>query len=378
MDTKLNIGYSFWGFLSDYKIENGKEISTPDGNATYSYSIIYELQKRGHQVFAMMPDRDKESVKMFGKFAFKSFSQNTRWIAYNNLKQTHYENNHIIEYLFPKLDILLIEWRFPIIGRNINEDGTFTNILQKDLLYQESILRFYKGTNTKIIILDLDHKLTTIDEGKWYPDAIFETSEKPINNFIKRTSVKIPTIIDELLQFKTTNINKDKHLVYIGSRYERDEIIDKYIKNYALENKNKVHFYGNWRDYPNKLKESEERWKGIIFNNRITVKDFWNVYHDACFVPLLGKQSYFDSGFITARIFESVLFGSLPLGFKEHYGIEKYCLKTVDNYTEYKELIQPLLNGSINRDKLRKQQVEMLESFDVKYFVDKMMEVLWV
>ena len=84
------------------------------------------------------------------------------------------------------------------------------------------------GGDTKIILLDLDHKLTYQDEYYVNPTAIFETSEKPLKNYLERKSVKIPTIISELAQFKTKELNKNKHLIYVGSRYERDEMRDRY------------------------------------------------------------------------------------------------------------------------------------------------------
>ena len=43
----MKIGYSYWGYLGDTKYDkNGKMASTPDGNAIYSWSIIYQLMKK--------------------------------------------------------------------------------------------------------------------------------------------------------------------------------------------------------------------------------------------------------------------------------------------------------------------------------------------
>jgi|GEM_PF-1762451 len=368
----LNIGYSFFGFLGDRHIKDGKEISTPDGNATYSYTIIHELQKRGNIVYSMMPDRDKEGVSLFGKYHFGAFSQNIRWNAYNNLRNIYSKH----EMILPSLDILLLEWRFPIPGRNVDVDKNGPNY-QPDFDMQTDLLNYYKRIrDTKIIILDLDHKLTEYDELQWEPNAIFETSLYPETKYKLRTPVYIPTIVDELLQFKTKEPDNNKELVYIGSRYERDEIIDEYIKPYAELKKNKVYFYGNWRDYPEKLKEAEERWPGIVFNNRIGSADFHKTYKDAYVVPLLGKKSYFNSGFVTARMFESVLFGSLPVGFSKHVGIEKLALKVVDGYEGLINFVDELKSTPILRDIYRKEQVSMLRPMDVKNFVDKMIEVL--
>jgi hypothetical protein len=380
---KLNVGYSFWGFLGDRRIKNGKEISAPDGNATYSYTIIHELTKRGHQVFSMMPKRDKEAVNLFGKNHFNAFSQDIRWNAYNNFKDTFLAKTSFhgpyVERTFPDLDILLVEWRFPIPGRNCEIDIT-SSLFQADLHFQTIMLQEYRENhkNTKIIILDLDHKLTKEDEERWQPDAIFETSFFPKKQLIERTSVYIPTIIDELLQFPTKPITEETRpsLVYVGSRYERDEVIDKYIKllpNYEID----VHFYGNWLDYPDKLEEAKIKWPKVQYHGRIGCADFHKAYEDASYVPLLGKQSYFDTGFVTARIFEAVLFGSIPIAFSEHVGIENLAVKIVNDWIELgRETIGMALENTQTRDKLRKEQAAMLRPMDVSNFVNKMLEVL--
>lgn len=381
------VGYAFWGFLSDYKLVNSQEISSPDGNSTYSYSIIHELLKRNAEIYFMMPDRDKESVEKYGKDAFKSFSQEKRWNVYNNFTKLT-ETTPL-----PDLDILLLEWRFPIIGRNCvsidKNEGiwrypTLQEIKEKkyqpDLYIQRHLINYYRNThncNTKIIFWDLDNKLTFYDEKYNSPDAIFETAINPNHQYIHRTSVNIPCIIEDLLQFKTENYNSNKELVYIGSRYERDDVIDQYIKPYANERKEKVHFYGNWLDYPDKHKEALERWPGIVFNKRITVRDFHNVYKDTVAVPLLGKKQYFKNGFITARIFESIMFGSIPIFFNEQMMFSNSDLFfRANDYNDLIDIVNFLKNSKQFRNNIRRNIAEELESFDVKYFVNKIEEIL--
>ena len=56
-------GYSYWGFLGDTKMDkDGNLLSTPDGNAFYSWSIIRQLQKDGYVVVQVMPDRDRTGL----------------------------------------------------------------------------------------------------------------------------------------------------------------------------------------------------------------------------------------------------------------------------------------------------------------------------
>ena len=77
----MRLGYSYWGFLADRKFKDGVEVSTPDGNAAYSWSILNEAQRRGWDTYLMQKDRDCDFVygESFNpKDAFKSFSQTKR------------------------------------------------------------------------------------------------------------------------------------------------------------------------------------------------------------------------------------------------------------------------------------------------------------
>jgi len=166
----MRFGMSLWGFLADRKMKDGVEVSTPDGNVTYSWSILHEAQQRGWETYLLQEDRDKEFVKSV--YSFISFSPELRDDAYNNCHQTNGTD-------LPDLDVILIEWRWPIPGRNceIGDDQDF----QPDLERQTEILEHYKNKKTRIVIWDLDHKLTLEDEVKWSPDAIFETSVNPLD-----------------------------------------------------------------------------------------------------------------------------------------------------------------------------------------------------
>jgi hypothetical protein len=60
-----NVGYFYWGFLGDKKFNDKlQEVSTPDGNAFYSWSILKDLLDKNYNVF-VPSDRDK-----YGYFKF--------------------------------------------------------------------------------------------------------------------------------------------------------------------------------------------------------------------------------------------------------------------------------------------------------------------
>lgn len=368
--ARVRIGYSFWGFLADYKIKYGKHVSSPDGNATYSWGIIHEIQRRGHQVLAMQHDRDAESWSIYGPGMFESFSKKERTRAYELLKLN---SNELSSYNdFPDLDILLIEWRWPISGRNCDvskDDPAY----QPDLDRQRKLLEHYRETKTKIIIWDLDHKLTVKDEFAWNPDMILETSEQPLMRHKKRVSVCFPVVSDSLFQFPTVCPDPKRKLVYVGNRYERDDVIEQYIAPFSRKFPGQVEFWGGWTNEPN-LSECRAMWPDISYNGRITTKDFRSVYSKAVAVPLLAKRSYLKTGFMSPRIWEAVLFGSIPVGFDEMTGIKEFLppLLRVSSHNRLDHLIEDLSDAFLHqRESIRNDMIERISSkMDVSLFVN--------
>lgn len=376
----MRLGYSYWGFLGDNKIENGQHVSTPDGNATYSWSIIWEALRRGWDVFSMQEDRDIGAWSEYGPANFSAFSQGKRMHSYLRTQATG-------GVMFPELDVLLIEWRFPIFGRNChswegvpcfpepwNNGASSSGQLQPDYWRQYQLLRHYSGTKTKIIFWDLDHKLDLDSETYWAPSTVFETSVEPVDGFAHRTRVEPPIVTEDLLQFPTLKANPKKALAYIGSRYERDDVITEWIK--PVSEVHDVCFYGNWMKT---VEECRKLWPMVKYHDRITTKDFREVYGDAVACPLLAKRSYLKSGFITPRVWEALMFGTLPIGLGEANGISQYVLPSLvaKNGLDMIEIVE-LLNGisQRERDQLRRENVEMLEFMDVRHFVDRIEDVL--
>jgi hypothetical protein len=381
----VRVGYSYWGFLGDHKIEGGKEVSTPDGNATYGWSIIHELQQRGHQVYGMQQDRDVEAVEKYGPDNFAAFNKMKRWGAWRNMIPTMGER-------FPELDILFVEWRFPIFGRNCHSwegapcfpsrwyetgyDGKGSlegEVLQPDLFRQSQLLKHYKERGTKIVFWDLDHKLLPHDEEYWRPDAIFETSVQPRLQMMRRTRVEFPTVVEDLLEHRTLACNPMKKLVYIGSRYERDDVITEWIKPVSDFFPGQVEFWGNWLKT---VDECRKLWPNVSYNDRITTRDFRRVYGDAVAVPLLSKRSYMETGFVTPRPWEALLFGTIPIGLCGHRGIEDYCYTIAHDPETLIDIVDDMCQWTVReREIIREQMVINLQHMDVSRFVDKIEDV---
>ena len=138
-------------------------------------------------------------------------------------------------------------------------------------------------------------------------------------------------------------------------------------------------FYGNWRNYPDKYDElySVLKWRDIQYHNRVGHSDFKEIYNDAVACPLLGKEEYFTRGFMTARIQECLYFGSIPIGFEEHYMIEKYLPKNliVSENNNLENVISNIENMTINyRNDFRHSLWKNLEFMDCSIFVNNIIE----
>lgn len=386
----MRLGYSYWGFLGDRKEDAaGNEISAPDGNATYSWSIIHEARKRGWQVHAMQEDRDRPAfMRSGGNFA--AFSERKRIDAYNGLLQTN-------GVTLPELDVLLIEWRFPIFGRNCcswegqpcfpstaksgqpimaNGYGNNPIELQPDLFRQYELLRHYKAKGTKVIFWDLDHKVELRDEEYYKPDAVFEPSFKPKKVLMDRVRTDFPFVVEDLLQFPTLSANPMRKLVYIGSRYERDEVITEWVKPASDKWPGQVEFWGNWLKT---IDACRKLWPNVSYHDRITAKDFRKVYAEAVAVPLLGKKSFLESGLVTLRPMEALLLGTIPIGLSSHAGIDRYVQPGLiaGDGNDMIEVVETLCGLPLKeRDRIRKENVEQLSFIDASRFVDKIEDVI--
>lgn len=367
MSEPLRIGLSFWGFLGDVKMDTeGNSLSTPDGNAAYGGYLIAAMQDRGHTVFAMQEDRDLPAWRRMGGNIFSAFSKERRTRAYENLV-------HADGWSLPELDLLLVEWRFPIPGRNCDTSDGTTYVFdasrhQPDYHRQMQILLHYRQKKTKIVLWDLDHKLTEHDERHWLPDGVLETSVAPRHLFVPRTRVEPPCHVPDLLQHPTRPSDPDRMMVYVGSRYERDDVITKWVRPVSDAFPLHVHFYGNWLKT---VDECRALWPNVEFHDRITTSQFLDAYSTAGCVPLLAKQSYLDTGFITPRVWEALLFGSIPVGLGGHLGVERYTHYVADD-PENLVLIAEFFGGvdCYARDKVRRECVERLEFMDARHFVE--------
>lgn len=391
----MKIGYSYWGFLGDTKYDqNERPASTPDGNAFYSWSIIYELQRRGHTVIQLMPNRDKPGFGLKNNNLFSAWCYRERTDAYVNMLKCIYNNVDLMmltkDILFTlwdrhgidKSDMILHEWRMKIPGRNTDLDQKLNPNWQPDLLIQESLIDYCAEHEIPLILFDLDYK---IDEETFEglkeknPKTwLFELGDK-WSAIDQAERVEIPFWFANINEFPIHDFSRGEvepsNLVYIGNRYERDWCIDKYIPTEVKG----VTVYGNWKESG---RDSEQRWPNIRFGSRLQTADMRDVYGSSIATVLLAKREYCDYHFMTARIIEAIFYGTVPL-FIEEYGemtIKEYAgvfadYLTVRSKADVIDRVYDLKYNPSKRTAIIGYLREHLRFMDVHEFVDKMMEV---
>ena len=376
----MKVGYSYWGFLGDYKLDKlGNELSTPDGNAFYSWSIIREFQNRGIQVKALMPDRDAPGYAKYGRDLFCAWCRDERAKAYEKLEKVNYAENvnnlSLVGTLLSELndlDLILLEWRFLIPGRNDGE-----NPVQPDYMIQDAILKIAKTKHIPVIVFDLDYKLTVDDIVKYDITSIVELGNKWTGKYCKR--VEIPFAFDFINTFPV-NDECDCRLVYVGNRYERDYSVSKYIERYK-----KAIVYGNWNESG---RDSSKEWPTIDFRPRITQREMHKAYSNGDGTVLLAKDDYYGFGFMTARLIESIFYGVVPF-FPEEFGnkvIRKYAgiyadfLKVTGNISllykmDSMRTTKFKLAGEASKSTIVNYLRRYLKFMDAKYFVNNILEL---
>lgn len=372
----MRIGYLFRGYLGDVKMDaNGVEVSTPDGNATYSWSIEYECNRRGYRLIPLGQNLDAPAAQRLDRNLFSAFSTDRRTLSYVRMLRNGW--NRLSDTALPDLDMVLVEWRWPIPGRNTPEARGHLHF-QPDLDRQAEVLLHYSELGVPIVVWDLDHKLTHAEEDMWGLDKVIETAVCPRGRSERaqlgdayalppRVRVEPPFMMSDLLQHDIDDHRPAHALGYIGSRYERDETIDEWILPITPAGTHRAKFWGKWEPQD----EVRVRWPGVTFAGRIGVRGFYDAYSRVAAVPLLAKQSYYESGFITPRVWEAILFGSIPIGLACHHGIGQYCDDVALNSGELYMRAMGLRNISpIRRRVLREEAAHRLSHMDARHFVD--------
>lgn len=293
----MRILYNFWGFLS-----NRYGISAPDGNASYSPWIVNELTRRGHEVYGGPIDRDLPVIKDHGLGkSFSGFMTRERIKAYKSIRRDEVCR-------LPEMDVVLLEWRFPTSVNTLSKDSPEYN---PDLEIQNLLLARYND-RSRIVIMDLDKQLTLEDTKHLRNVKILSQDEVGLGAPREALRPSLDTLMS-------------KKMSYVGNDYRRRDDIDKKIVPLSDMFPNEIYFYGNW------LREDKDEFRkerpNINYQGRIGLGEFGEAMTDSLCVPLLAPEDYREQGFMTFRIVETLMFGSVPLGYSDFKGIDKFLPK---------------------------------------------------
>lgn len=276
--SSKRIGYSCWGFL-------GSGIKdTPDGGRSHRALLVRGLINRGHSVIMLQRDRDSHEAK-----------------APVRIGQSYDE-------AFPDIDVLFLEWRWPIPGQNT--DASLPGYTP-DLQRQRELLEHYSGS-VDLIVWDKDQQLASspyedrdllvragarVLEPSFYPSAP------------DRARALFP--VDPLqLAVPAPRRYREIGLVYIGNKYDRDS---EYIQYLAEASKYlNVHVYGKWSKIPVPSQ--------VKHHGQIPFQEVSSIYRRSLATVLLAPYRYMRTGQFTQRIFESLSNGCIPFIPHEYSG----------------------------------------------------------
>ncbi|MEV7989522.1 hypothetical protein [Micromonospora sp. NPDC085948] len=266
------IGYSFWGFLGSGIRE------TPDGGRSHRRTLIDGLRASGHEVVFVQANRDLNE-------------------AGHDLTDT-YQWDHGL----PTIDALLLEWRWPIPGRNTTVCGTTGHTC--DLHRQRHLLAHYTAAGTPTLLWDKDrqlpagHRLRAMDNV-----TVCEAALHPTPGAVRLLFPVDDHTLDTADPDALARLPRTLPLVYIGNQYDRDEAFDQYFAPAARTNEHAV--AGKWT--------RTERWPHVSYLGRLAFEHVDGLYRHALTTVLLLPDRYRHTGQMTQRLAEAVLAGCLPL-----------------------------------------------------------------
>ncbi len=332
------MGYSFWGFL-------GSGISdTPDGGRSHRLTFLKSLVQSGCEIFLLQRDRDRLEAHEI--------------ITVEGLQ---YHSG------FPELDILFLEYRWEINGRNCNVSAKDLNYTP-DLDRQKELIKHYEKKQIPIVIWDKDQKLDSIPNLKKI--VVFEAALFPRP---ERRSLFFPMGMEwnHLAESIIPSYQLEKRLfpiVYIGNQYERDESLKTWIDLPAKDLGIQPHIYGNWTIYPLLHKSNKSRFPQCFFKGKLAFSKLSKVYQNYQFTVLIAPERYYETGQFTQRLFESLCNLCIPLVPSKYRGVEKIIIPDfiIKNPDEIALKINFL--RSINKEtliSLIRLQIERLKLFSV-------------
>ncbi|MGW4896612.1 hypothetical protein ACWEQL_30805 [Kitasatospora sp. NPDC004240] len=269
----MRVGYSYWGFL-------GSGITdTPDGGRSHRRILVDGLIAAGHEIVFLQANRDLAE-------AGTDLTSTYRWDSG-----------------LPEIDVLFLEWRWPIPGRNTTPCGNGGHTC--DLHRQEELLSHYTfRRSVRTVLWDKDRQLPAEDPLR--ATRHVQVCEPALHPSPGAASLLFPVADDALDRAYPAALaarERSLPLVYIGNQYDRDTAFDQYFAPAAGRVPHRV--AGKWT--------RTGRWPQVNFTGRIPFDEVAPLYRSAVATVLLAPDRYARSGQFTQRLFESVLAGCLPM-----------------------------------------------------------------
>jgi hypothetical protein len=364
----IKIGYSAWGFVGDGQNDS------PDGGRLTRSLFIENLIDDNYTIIWLQQNRD------VNKFNQPLFDTNRHYL--DNQKQTLCKIQYDTGY--PQINILFLEWRWKILKRNFDVDKS-SAAYTPDYDRQMDLLSHYGLTNTQILIWDKDEKIIEEDYKIFKcfvnkPIIISPALYPLIDQLYPRETLLFPCNLE---QIRGTKVNKDfDYLIgYVGSQYERDDQLYRFINPFSVKYPFQTIFVGNWLKYPDVANRNSINFPRVLFRDRILPKDMHKVYRHCLSSVLLCKKNYAEHGHITQRIHETTANGVLAIGLAEQKGIDKFINKSliVSDAYDLVQAIEMLLSlSNTKKQQILDEHIEKLEPFDIKNVMKKFNSIVQI
>lgn len=280
----MRIGYSFWGFLG------AGVTDTPDGGRSHRRVLIDGLLSHDHGLVFLQPDRDftEAGLDLSGFYTW--------------------------DVGLPEIDVLFLEWRWPIPGRNTTWCGAAGHTC--DLHRQQELLDHYtRARGTLTILWDKDRQLPADDPLRTAGNVV--VCEAALHPTSRAVSLLFP-VADSALAAADPAVlaamPRDVPLAYVGNQYDRDAAFDTYFAPPAASHRHVV--AGKWT--------RTDAWPHVSFIGRVPFTEVAEIYGRSLATVLLLPERYARAGQMTQRLVEAVLAGCLPITPASIRGAEQF------------------------------------------------------
>ncbi len=267
----MRLGYSFWGFLGDGIID------TPDGGRSHRWNLLKALARHA-QILLLQRDRD-----------------------FHEARDTRFRHLYATDAL-PALDVLLLEWRWRIKGRNDTPCGAPSHSC--DLHRQRTLLEEYthkEGILT--LVWDKDLRLDPRSRLRRLSNVvILEATPFPSRGARSLLFPVADDQLDELIERGPATTNKLRQLAYVGNQYDREEQFLKYFLPASTELSHVI--AGKW---------DPDLTSGLNYAGRVAFGHGQRLLRESVATVLLAPGRYVRAGQYTQRLQEAVLAGCLPM-----------------------------------------------------------------